>query len=736
MRDPLSRVRIRYKLPLGFFLICLVAFGVGGVILTSEARSALETQIAGRLDERAIAAGQILDRHLDLLRRRVEDFASDGYIRTQVEDLGGLVEDPVARKRIAADLRKHLHENKLALVESFVGAIVYDATGESVLVVPDDAPGEASTVQETVVGPLRPAGGVHPHPNFLITTPLWSLTGRQHLGSLQLVVWADTWIDGMEELSELPSMPLQGMSLVAPGVVRLPIVRGPPSSRLEGAGQGHVARSALDQPDWMIELSVDNEVLMAPVVRLRNRYLWTGLILLLITAGVLFFPVRFLLQPLTKFSEAARRIGKGEFSARVEHESGDEIGDLARAFNIMAGAVDDRTQQLKKAAEVLRGREQMIRTERNRLDAVIQNMEDGLFILDADGNVTLANAAARPLLGALADEDPRRLECAHKGDVRTGCLSCLAEVDKGQQTCVVERVGRIFDIHTTALPAGPGERPSRLCVSRDVTTRIGQQESQGHQERMAVLGEVAAVMAHELNNPLAAISMFSEMLEEQLDGQESQRESAAVIRRNVASCKRTIAGLLDLAARGRMEIGVFDVHDLLVDATGLLLPIAQRARVELRVESGAETGVIVADEVRLRQVLINLVMNGIQACGRGGQVTLVTADAPDAVVIDVRDTGTGVPETSRDRIFEPFFTTKGPGAGTGLGLPTSRRIVEEHGGRLTLVDSGPEGATFRIQMPRKAARRAWEAQARLDVAVTSEPGVTGEAMGGRTDDVG
>ena len=734
MRDPLSRVRIRYKLPLGFFLICLVAFGIGGVILTTEARRALETEIEGRLEERAVAAGQIVDHHLHLLRRRVEDFASDGFIRTQVEARVNLPESGMERKRAMLELRglsKHLRENKLALVQAFVGALVYDASGEPMLSVPHDANGERPTANETVVGPLRPVGGVHKHPNFLITTPLRSLDGETLLGSLQLVVQADTWIAGMGELRALPYMPLQAMHLEADTGVRLPLLPD-----VDGDAGGRVTERPLGKTGWTVALRVDDERLMAPVRRLRDRYLWTGLILLLVTAGVLFFPVRFLLQPLTKIGEVARRIGRGEFQARVEHESGDEIGDLARAFNIMASAVDDRTQKLKKAAEVLRGREQLIRTERNRLDAVIQNMEDGLFILDADGSVTLANAAARPLLGALADEDPRRLECGHRGDVRTGCLSCLAEVDQGQQVCVVEKDGRIFDIHTTALPAGPGERPSRLCVSRDITTRIGQQESQAHQERMAVLGEVAAVMAHELNNPLAAISMFSEMLEEQLDGQESQRESAAVIRRNVASCKRTIAGLLDLAARGRMEIGVFDVHDLLSDVTGLLQPIAQRAQVELHVVSGADTGVVVADEVRLRQVLINLVMNGIQACTGGGEVTLVTADASDAVRVEVRDTGAGIPEASRDRIFEPFFTTKGPGAGTGLGLPTSRRIVEEHGGTLTLVASGAEGTTFRIQVPRKAARRAWEAQARLEAAVAGEPGVSGELGEGGADDVG
>ena len=121
MRDPLSWVPVKYKLPLTFLSICLVAFGVGGVVVTSTAREALEEQIRLRLDERATATNLIIDRHLDLIGRRIEDFASDGFIRTELA-AGG-----------SPRLRRHLIENKLPLVASFVDACVVDAAGEPVL---------------------------------------------------------------------------------------------------------------------------------------------------------------------------------------------------------------------------------------------------------------------------------------------------------------------------------------------------------------------------------------------------------------------------------------------------------------------------------------------------------------------------------------------------------------------------------------------------------------------------
>ena len=237
-----------------------------------------------------------------------------------------------------------------------------------------------------------------------------------------------------------------------------------------------------------------------------------------------------------------------------------------------------------------------------------------------------------------------------------------------------------------------------------------------------MMGEVAAVMAHELNNPLAAISMFSQMLEGELDDGSDLREQAAVIRRNTETCKRSIRGLLDMAAQAAPEPSAFDVHEMLDDVRHLLRPVHQRAGVAVRAELEAEASRVYGDELQLRQVIVNLVLNAVQAVeDRGGTVMIRTRDAGDAIQIEVSDDGPGVEPSVRDQIFEPFFTTKPPGTGTGLGLPTSRRIVQAHGGSLELVEGRATGAVFRLRLPRDP-----RAVASSEPSV-SEPSKVGEA---------
>jgi signal transduction histidine kinase len=219
--------------------------------------------------------------------------------------------------------------------------------------------------------------------------------------------------------------------------------------------------------------------------------------------------------------------------------------------------------------------------------------------------------------------------------------------------------------------------------------------------------------------------MFSQMLLKGLDTGGKLRSHAEVIHRNTESCKTTIRSLLDMATTTASELDEFDVHQLVADVRQLLEPVAQRAGVTVRAGAQAGKPLAFGDELHLRQAIVNLVMNSIQALeGRkDGAIVIETEARSDEVVIIVRDNGPGIAAEVREHIFEPFFTTKPPGDGTGLGLSTSRRIVDAQGGTLSLVESGPGRTVFEIVVPRRRSSPASAAKTarRRDEAPIAKP---------------
>lgn len=728
MRDPLHRLPVRHKLALTFVALCLLAFGVGGYLVSVQARSALESAIVARVDGRCRDLARALDAEMRLLRRRLDDFASDGYIRERIEAIARDPSGPDA-ERLGGELRRHLRVNKLPLVPAFLdlaAATPDGRTAVSVREAPSAPLADAASAarEEGWAGGVLPASEADAFPTTALAVPVRSLDGTREAGRLVARVHPGVWLatalrdagvhgEASEGTLALELLDGEGRRLLVPAAW---VAADPPAPDSEIVRTGYGLRSAgpaevsagplaaapqvldatypVSANGWTVRVQVDAARALEPVSGLQSRFVAVGLVLAAAAAALCFFPMRFVARPLVELREAARRLQRGDTAARVpEPGSDDEIGELARSFNVMADAVATRTRRLEEAAKDLE-------REKDRLAAVIASMRDGLVVLDESGETVHANLAARPLLDLLARKDPRVTSHYACGAAAAAtCAGCLLDPARPARSCVVDAADRVLEIHAAPLAPGADGRAGRVLVARDITERVRGDERQIHQERLSVLGEVAAVVAHELNNPLAAIRMYAQMARDGLPGDSPWREHLDVIRRNTDACNRTIRELLDYATGSAPEIGEIELHAVLADVARFLRPLADRSGATIAVEARAARDLVAGDEIQVRQVFVNLVMNALQAMGRaGGEVRLATGNEGEHVFVDVTDTGPGIPPESQERVFDAFYTTKPRGQGTGLGLPTARRIAELHGGGLDLLASAPGRTTFRVRL--------------------------------------
>lgn len=212
-------------------------------------------------------------------------------------------------------------------------------------------------------------------------------------------------------------------------------------------------------------------------------------------------------------------------------------------------------------------------------------------------------------------------------------------------------------------------------------------------DRLANLGLFSASIAHEIKNGLVAVHTYCDVLLEKDDN----REMAGVVRRELKRIDALVTQMLRLAAPKPARVTQVDVHELL-DVTLRLLEHQMNGRmVRLKRDYQASPGIVQADESRLQQAFLNLLLNGMEAMGQGGELTAATESADGKLRISIRDTGAGIAPENFRQIFETFFTTKKHG--TGLGLAITRRVIDEHHGIIDVQSKLGQGSTFTIILP-------------------------------------
>src|SRR5206468_66937 len=222
-----------------------------------------------------------------------------------------------------------------------------------------------------------------------------------------------------------------------------------------------------------------------------------------------------------------------------------------------------------------------------------------------------------------------------------------------------------------------------IVIIEDVTRRVQLEEQLQISEKMASIGLLAAGVAHEVNTPLTGISSFTQMLLDGAAPDDPRTKVLEKIERQTFRAAKIVNGLLNLARPAQVESGAVDVNVVVNDVLALLDHQFRTGKIQVRKELVQHAPIVQGIEYKLQQVFLNLFLNARDAMPKGGWLSVVTRAEGGDVVVEIADTGLGIPPEQLSRIYDPFFTTKALGKGTGLGLSITYGIVQEHGGTIT-----------------------------------------------------
>jgi two-component system NtrC family sensor kinase len=312
-------------------------------------------------------------------------------------------------------------------------------------------------------------------------------------------------------------------------------------------------------------------------------------------------------------------------------------------------------------------------------------------------NVAYARVAGRPVQG-VSQNPPCHQFLFGRDTPCTGCPMKKAISSSKEGRAEIEHKGRIYvlDVYPMA------EEGQAVCAYRDVTDERTMTARLVETEKMAAVGQLAGGVAHEINNPLAGILTFAQLMKRDAGRARGDLDSLQLIEESALRCKRIVESLLQFSRRSQEgDRRPFDLNRCVEDATFLFqAQLKKLPDVTLEVRSGADLPEVIGDTSQMGQVLLNLLQNGLYALERrAGTLTVTTGRRDTQVFFSVSDTGTGIEPSVLRRIFEPSFTTKPPGEGTGLGLAIAYRIVQDHGGRFEVQSIPGEGSTFTVLLP-------------------------------------
>ncbi len=361
-------------------------------------------------------------------------------------------------------------------------------------------------------------------------------------------------------------------------------------------------------------------------------------------------------------------------------------------------------RQVGIAVQSLEDRQSLIQSK-ELLQTVFDGITDLLMLLDREGRIKMVNKAYLDRFG-VQFQDIMDLHCyeVHAGledicpDCALGQVVQSAAPSSKEMHCAS---GEIFLVHFYPIRGEDGEVQSVIRYAREISEQKKMEQKIQQTERMVAMGQLASGVAHEINNPLGIILCYVDLLKRQILELPQGKQDLEVIEKQVIHCKQIVTDLLQFARGQKSVKEPVQTNRIVQEVTQMFHHKSKKNNIQLQLDLEPELPEIKINADKIKQVLVNLLMNALQAVSAHGLILISSGVEPEGerIWVSFWDNGQGVPDSIQCKIFDPFFSTKDTGEGTGLGLAVSYGIVQDHGGEISLQSEKGSWSRFTVFLP-------------------------------------
>ena len=454
--------------------------------------------------------------------------------------------------------------------------------------------------------------------------------------------------------------------------------------------KGHIAQ--FNAPMLTVALPIKSElgvvgglILYSPmstientIWQIRRLILLAAAITVMISTGLSFVLSRTVSKPLVQMKKAAEEMAKGKFDNKVNVDTDDEIGTLAKTMNYLSDALNENINALNQ--------------EKNQLQNVLLSMTDGVVTFDENGQVIMANPQAIEIISNVSEDASTQF------DVLKDFLEQVKESGEYVKR-EIKLKGKTISVRMAPLLDDHMKLWGVLAVLQDVT-----RERKLEDLRREFLGDVS----HELRTPLTYLQGYTEaLLDNMVKNEEERSRYLNIILEETLRLRRLVDELLDLShiEAGHLDIkkNSISIESIVEKVSKKVHPLCDSKKIELEIDIQGDIPLIVADEDRIEQVLINLVDNAVRYSPKDSKVTVKVRPSDEGVIVTVKDSGQGIPPEELPFVWERFYkvdkSRERKKSGTGLGLAIVKKIVELHNGRVWAQNCDEGGAEFSFYLP-------------------------------------